>query len=178
MVRRRGVHTQGSWVPASFCIPAIKFTLGKSVKENSGAEAGFVAGLELQRWPGGGLPPCPGPCGGLVFNPRGGRRLLGSAHRLPVGSLSLGVLQKLHVQVSEEQGSCHPSPEQDPGGTGSGVSQPVKASGALCWHSASQDSLGDGASVSFLLLCQQHCQDRGSKQMFVFQRRTGYLGCV
>lgn len=37
----------------------------------------------------------------------------------------------------------------------------------------------DGASVSFLLFCQQHCQGRSSKQTFVFQRRRmGYFGRV
>lgn len=47
-VCRWGVHTQGSWVPMSFCVPAIKFTLGKTIKENSGAEMGVVAGLQLR----------------------------------------------------------------------------------------------------------------------------------
>lgn len=61
---------------------------------------GFVVGLELQRWPGGGLPPL------WVFNPCGGQRLSGSAHRLPVGSFRLGALEKLHMLVSEEQKRC------------------------------------------------------------------------
>jgi len=35
-LRRQGVRTQGSWAPTPFCIPAIKFTLVKNIKENSG----------------------------------------------------------------------------------------------------------------------------------------------
>lgn len=63
-------------VPMSFCIPPIKPTLGKSIIENSGAEMGFVAGLEPQRCPGGDF----------VFNLSGCWKSSGSAPRLPVGS--------------------------------------------------------------------------------------------
>lgn len=46
-----------------------------------------------------------------------------------MGLFRLGMLQKLHVQVSEEQRKCRLSPEQGHGGTG--VSQPEDVSGAL-----------------------------------------------